>query len=210
MARKPVAAATYQLRKQPKQARSKATVDAVLEAAARILVSDGYANASTNIIADTAGVSIGSLYEYFPGKEAIFAELRRREGMKAYARLVAEPRPTTPPEVMRHLVTSYIATYRDNLELLVALDDEVPRFAITDMEQSIHEDFIPLSDAFLEAHRSALRPTNDVSFLTEFLMRVIASTILDYAKFSPKHLETPELAETIIDMAGGWLLKDPS
>ena len=57
----------YQLKKQPRQARSKATVDAILEAAARILVNSGYGGASTNVIAQKAGVSIGSLYEYVPG-----------------------------------------------------------------------------------------------------------------------------------------------
>ena len=117
----------YTLRKQPKQERAKATVDAVLEASARILVDIGYAKASTNLIAEKAGVSIGSLYEYFPGKEAIFAELRRREGMKTYHLLVDEPRPTTPKAALTHLVTTYIARFRDNHALLVALENEVPR-----------------------------------------------------------------------------------
>lgn len=61
----------------PRQARSQATCRAVLEAAARILVSSGPAAVTTNALADLAGVSIGSLYRYFPGKEAIFAELVR-------------------------------------------------------------------------------------------------------------------------------------
>ena len=51
----------YALRKQPKQQRAKATVDAVLEASARVLVDVGYAKASTNLIAEKAGVGIGSL-----------------------------------------------------------------------------------------------------------------------------------------------------
>lgn len=65
----------YSLRKQPRQRRSVATVTAILDAAARILTETGYATASTNRIAERAGVSIGSLYEYFPGKEAVFGAI---------------------------------------------------------------------------------------------------------------------------------------
>ena len=64
-------------RKTPVQGRSKATCDAVLEAAARILVEEGRSALTTNRIAERAGVSVGSLYQYFPGKEAIVAELIR-------------------------------------------------------------------------------------------------------------------------------------
>ncbi len=70
-------------RKAPKQRRSKATVEAILEATARVLVTEGYERASTNRIAKVAGVSIGSLYQYFPGKESLVLALVERhcEGM---------------------------------------------------------------------------------------------------------------------------------
>jgi len=197
----------YCLRKTPKQQRSKATVAAVLDAAARILTQQGYAQANTNAIAELAGISIGSLYEYFPGKEAVFAELRRREGLKLYRQLVAEPHPITPSAVLRHLVVTYIAIFRDNRELLVALDNEVPRFAIAEVEQQVLDEFVPLSDAFLQANAHLLQATNDIPFVSEFLMRVVCSTVIDYAKHSPARLQTPELAETLIQMVGGWLLK---
>lgn len=64
-------------RKKPRQARARATCDAILEAAARILQRNGIAAVTTNAVAELAGVSIGSLYQYFPGKEAILAELVR-------------------------------------------------------------------------------------------------------------------------------------
>src|SRR5215831_2912861 len=60
-------------RKMAAQERSRATVDALLSATARVLVRDGYDHASTNKIAEAAGVSIGSLYQYFPSKEALVA-----------------------------------------------------------------------------------------------------------------------------------------
>ena len=62
-------------RRRPRQARAQATVDAIIQATARVLVEDGYDRASTNRIAQAAGVSIGSLYQYFPSKEALVAAL---------------------------------------------------------------------------------------------------------------------------------------
>lgn len=203
-----VAKARYRMRKQPSQARAVATVDAMLESAARILVKHGYGTASTNAIAEHAGVSIGTLYEYFPGKEAIYAELRRREGFRGYRLLTREPRPTTPRSMLKHLVSAHIENVRDNLPLYVALETEVPRFAIEDAEQAVLDDYVPLSDAFLEAHRSALKPRSNIGFITELLMRVISSTVNDYALRSPARLSDPELTEALIDLIGNYLLKD--
>lgn len=65
-------------RKQPIQKRSKATVDDLLSAAAQVFESCGYAAGTTNRIADRAGASIGTLYQYFPSKEAIAVALLER------------------------------------------------------------------------------------------------------------------------------------
>jgi AcrR family transcriptional regulator len=65
-------------RKRPKQARSVATVDAILTAAAQVLVAVGLERATTTAIAERAGVSVGSLYQYFPHKEALIAALIER------------------------------------------------------------------------------------------------------------------------------------
>jgi len=65
-------------RKSPKQARSQVTVDAMLDAAAQLLVRVGYAKATTNRIAQAAGVSIGSVYQYFPTKDAVIAGIVER------------------------------------------------------------------------------------------------------------------------------------
>lgn len=196
---------SYQLRKQPTQARAIATVEAVLEAAARILIEQDYSAASTNAIAQRAGISIGSLYEYFPGKEAVFAELRRREGLKHYQALSGEPRPTTPRAMLRHLVSTHVSYVRDHLALYVALETQVPRFAIADAEQAVLDDYVPLSNAFLAAHQDALRPRNDIHFITELLMRVISATVNDYALRAPQYLAGTELTEALIDLIGSYL-----
>ncbi len=64
-------------RKLPRQDRSRALVDAIVEAAARILVQQGRDALTTNAVALRAGVSIGSLYQYFPNREAILAAVAR-------------------------------------------------------------------------------------------------------------------------------------
>ena len=69
-ARKPVSP-----RKQPSRGRSRFSVREIVEAAARVFEERGYAGANTNRVAEWAGVSIGSFYQYFPNKESILAVL---------------------------------------------------------------------------------------------------------------------------------------
>ena len=66
------------MRKAPRQARSRATIEAILDAAARILGERGWSGVTTNLVAEVAGVSIGSLYQYFPHKRALVEAVRRR------------------------------------------------------------------------------------------------------------------------------------
>jgi AcrR family transcriptional regulator len=65
-------------RREPKQRRARQTVEAVLDAVVRILKREGVNAVTTNRIAEVAGVSIGSVYQYFPDKRAIFVALHER------------------------------------------------------------------------------------------------------------------------------------
>ena len=66
------------IRKAPRQARARATIEAILDATARILGERGWAKLTTNAVAEVAGVSIGSLYQYFPNKAALIEAVRHR------------------------------------------------------------------------------------------------------------------------------------
>ncbi|WP_250437606.1 TetR/AcrR family transcriptional regulator [Caballeronia sp. ATUFL_F2_KS9A] len=74
----------YRPRKAPAQSRSEATVASIVEAAAQVLESEGFEGFNTNAVARRAGVSIGSLYQYFPGKDALIVALIRRESARFY------------------------------------------------------------------------------------------------------------------------------
>lgn len=66
-------------RRNPRQARSRATYDSILEAAAQVIAREGPQGLTTNRVAERAGVSIGTLYQYFPDKAAIVLAAARRE-----------------------------------------------------------------------------------------------------------------------------------
>ncbi|MEQ5788533.1 TetR/AcrR family transcriptional regulator [Erythrobacter sp. NFXS35] len=77
----------------PRQQRSMATVDVIIEAAAQVLEIAGEAGFNTNAIAERAGVGIGSIYRYFPDKHAILVEMGRREMARVGAELRIDPGP---------------------------------------------------------------------------------------------------------------------
>ena len=102
------------MRKSPTQARAEHTVDAILEAAAQILQSDGEERLNTNRIAERAGFSIGTLYQYFADKEAIVAALAERERDKVLASIVkalnsveSSDSETVVREIVRTLIGSF-------------------------------------------------------------------------------------------------------
>ena len=91
-------------RKTPRQARARTTVGAILEAAARILASGSAQALTTNRVAEVAGVSIGSLYQYFPNREAILAELIREKRARLAAALAQSEGPDQLAAMIRAAV----------------------------------------------------------------------------------------------------------
>jgi AcrR family transcriptional regulator len=155
MPKKPVTKA----RKSASQDRSKATVDALLAATTRVLVKDGYDHASTNKIADAAGVSIGSLYQYFPSKEALVAGVIERhiDGMLDVIRTSAA-RVTLMPiqEAARELVGVMIEAHRINPKLHRVLVEQIPRIGNMEHIDRVDEECVALVRVYLEGHRDEL------------------------------------------------------
>lgn len=113
-----------------RQSRSKATVEAILEAGARILSRSGWAGLSTNAVAAQAGVSVGSLYEYFADKQAIVDALLDRhldDAEQALKSAAAEAvQLAGPPDIARALVAGYAAVHAGDPGLHRALSSQVP------------------------------------------------------------------------------------
>jgi AcrR family transcriptional regulator len=123
-------------RKQPLQDRSRATVEALLEATADILTRHGYSRLTTNRIAERAGVNIASLYQYFPDKAALVAELRRRHGTEqraAVRRALAERCGQDLESVIRALVSMGVAAHVVNPELQRVFSEELPDLRYADV-----------------------------------------------------------------------------
>jgi AcrR family transcriptional regulator len=147
-------------RKSASQKRSRLTVDTLLQATARVLVKDGYDRASTNRIAHVAGVSIGSLYQYFPSKEALVAAVidRQTQEMVQLARhaLIKVARQPVE-EAIRELVKLGIDTHRVNPKLHRVLTEQVPRVGRLDNVQAIDRQVYALVRAYLDAHRDEIQ-----------------------------------------------------
>jgi AcrR family transcriptional regulator len=147
-------------RKSPAQQRSQLTVAALLKATAHILVKEGYESASTNRIAEAAGVSIGSLYQYFPSKEALVAAVvdRHMQEMLQLLRAVVDGVREQPLEVAtRELVRVMIDAHRVDPKLHRALVEQVPRVGRLENISAIDSEAYRLIRAYLEAHRDELR-----------------------------------------------------
>ena len=119
-------------RRQPKQRRALQTVDDVLDAVIRILKREGAAAVTTNRIAEVAGVSIGSLYQYFPDKRAIFNALHSRH-IEQIDRLVERTlvaHASSPlDDLVKALIEAMIEAHEADPELYHALMAEVPHSA---------------------------------------------------------------------------------
>lgn len=144
-------------RKQPLQDRSRETVQVILRAAAQVFASSGYA-ASTNHIAERAGVSIGSLYEYFPNKDALLvalmeAHIREGEAILTAAALEVSTNAADVREVVRLFAHAMVTLHARERALHRVLFEETPlprriRRLLADLEKQV----IASVEAFLRAH----------------------------------------------------------
>ena len=117
-------------RKAPRQTRSASLVADILDAAAQVLAREGAARFTTARVAEKAGVSVGSLYQYFPNKAAILFRLQRDEWRQTteLLRRILEDTRRRPPERLRALVHAFIRSECDEARMRVALDDAAPLY----------------------------------------------------------------------------------
>ena len=178
-----------QIRKTPRQRRSTETVEAILTAAAHILEREGFEAATTNRVAVKAGVSIGSLYQYFPNKESLVRALNDRhthELLELLRKRFVEVREKPLEDSVKAIVQAMVEVHRVNPALHRVLVNVVPSIGALAETRVVEDAVATLLSQFLKARAAELRPLNPN--LAAFML-VHAVEALTHAAV----LERPEL-----------------
>ncbi len=180
-----------QARKRPLQARSQATVEAILEATAHILSRQGYEELSTNRVALQAGVSIGSLYQYFPSKEALVGELMDRhcDRMNAlFGEAFLRGAQLAPRELTRLVIGAIYEAKVENPELSRVLREKLPHLGRTSrLEQNLEQIALAVA-AYLEQRKELLRvdcPKRAAFYVVELGESLTMSSVLKRPETDP-------------------------
>jgi AcrR family transcriptional regulator len=189
-------------RKQAAQRRSRATVDALVEATARILVREGFDHASTNRIAKAAGVSIGSLYQYYPGKEALVAAVIDRHNqatMKVVRAALAEVAALPIEQAVRKLVAVAIRAHRIDPRLHRVLTEQIPRTGRLGNIEAFNREIFQLFRAYLDRHSNELRAI-DLG-LASFVCVTSIEALAHTAVLHRSEIFSDDAMETLIEEA---------
>ncbi len=187
-------------RKVASQERSRATVDALVEATARILVKEGFDKASTNRIAEVAGVSVGSLYQYFPSKEALVAaviERHQQEIMQTVRRELAEVLAQPVEKAVRKLVAVAVEAHRVDPKLHRVLAEQIPRVGKLEKLETFNRENYALFRTYLERHRDELR-VDDLE-LASFVCVTSIEALTHNAVLHYSKMFSDETMEALID-----------
>ncbi len=162
-------------RKHPRQQRSRQMDELILEAAIRVLEQDGSAAFTTTRVAQVAGISVGSLYQYYPNKASLLFRLHEREGRQTWGELEAilDDRSLSPGERLRRAVRRYFETesaesnLRRSLQYAEVLFEDTPEF------REIQARAARRIREFLHEALPVARPP-ELDFKSELLIAVVA------------------------------------
>jgi AcrR family transcriptional regulator len=192
--------ASETMRKSPTQARAEHTVDAILEAAAQILQSDGEEKLNTNRIAERAGFSIGTLYQYFADKEAIIAALAEREREKVLATIVkalssveSDDGQSVTREIVRTMIGSFSKRKRARRIIMMTM---LKRWQFAPDKQqgtSVIEQMIV--EGGRRGHGRVMSPAA-AFVLTRAFMGAIRAAVLE----NSPHLESQEFEDELVHL----------
>jgi AcrR family transcriptional regulator len=162
-------------RKMPRQSRSKATVDALVEAATRVLGAEGYERANVNRIAEVAGVSVGSLYQYFPTKEALVGAVAKKlaaDMLAVFQDGLPELATADTAAAVRGIVARALAAFRVNPRVRRAILEEAPAAGAFFATREFDEWLSIAMVEYLKFHRARVRPRR-----LEVAVRILAVSV---------------------------------
>lgn len=197
----------FSARKQPTQARAKATYDALVDACAWLLPRRGWAGTSTNHVAERAGVNIGSLYEYFPGKDALVAEVAERLVERVLRRL-AEGAPKLEPsddfDAVRLWVELIHATVAREKGLVKVFLREVPYTQELPPIRDVGRKLVELSNN-LQQEIGRVGDARIQGASLYLLINLVSSTILQIVLEPPEDTTTREMLDELIVRVDAWI-----
>jgi AcrR family transcriptional regulator len=188
-------------RRKAKQRRARETVDVVLDAAARVLAERGHASATTNRIAQTAGVSVGTVYEYFANKEAVFEALITRELGRLVDAIASQPlSPEAPIDVkLGALVRGAMAAMRHGPSFYRSLE-QVPNAVFRNRLVEARATVVGFVRDLLVEHRDELRVRD--SDLAAF---VVVSAVEGVGANASEDVFDERLATEVTDLVRAYL-----
>ena len=194
-------------RKLPAQRRSQQTFDAIVEAGTQLLPLLGYAGTTTNHIAERAGVNIASLYEYFPGKDAIVAQVAERLVRRVLDRLGSESAPilaAPEDEGVRMWIDLIFDTVARERRLIAVFTFQVPYTNDLDPMHRMSSHLLAFSERIRRAAGDRIR--QDVSPATmHLIVNLVSSTILQLVLDPPDQPTTREVLDELSRRLDGWL-----
>jgi AcrR family transcriptional regulator len=194
-------------RKSPRQTRSQATVEALLEAGARVLREDGYEKASVNRMAEVAGVSIGSLYQYFPSKDALVAAIIRRHSdrmLEVFQRDLLELGRLPIEDGVRGIVRRTFEAYALDPALRRIIVDEVPQFGLFTRSHEFDTMLAEALKGYFGFHAATIRPKNHelaVRILMASVEAIAQAVVVDDAAM----LRSDELVDEVSHLVLGYI-----
>jgi AcrR family transcriptional regulator len=189
-------------RKLPAQERSRETVEAILEATAHILARDGYDKTSTNRVAEAAGVSIGSLYQYFPNKDALVGAL-----LEDYARRLISLVETSAVELAevpleqatQRIVRAVFAFHRSAPKLHRVLFQQITSAGNVERRNALLHNAHQLFLRYFQHHASELR-VQDLDMAAFTAMHAVEGIAHAAVLSAPERLENDALIEESVTM----------
>ncbi|WP_110951273.1 TetR family transcriptional regulator [Pseudomonas bohemica] len=194
------------LRKKPKQARSEASVSIILQAAIQVLAKEGASRFTTARVAEKAGVSIGSLYQYFPNKAAILFRLQSdewKETTELLSRILGDT--TTPPfERLRNLVHTFIRSECEEADMRIALDDAAPLYRHAPEARQARETGEKATQLFMQ---EVLPDADDTVRLraADLIKTTMSALGKDFSQMPRSETEIAEYANAMADMFCAYL-----